>query len=199
MQTAHRRLAARVAKSLTADATLGVSDSSLVPIQNLELPTSVPPNERVPVQVKLSNQATIILPTEPDVCTRGGFNGFLIDVELVVDGQTTDTATQCVTPPGAANEFNLSFVAPAEPGDLNVFIKVRGADTGNLLHNRNRTVTVRSDAPTPPVPSAEPGATKPFRPFACLVNPLRACNTGEVVAMGTTGFGFLLFLALAII
>lgn len=193
----HRIETARLLGDLVTgrEAVLGVDRGGLVPFTNIELPTTVPPNTRVEVRANVANEADVILPlVEQDICTRGGFNGFQIEVELEVDGRTVGSSSKCIGA-GGNRPFDFSFTSPDEPGEITAVLTSRGDKTGNLLNTEQRTITVREDAPQPPEPDDGDGQPGQFRPFLCLLNPLRACNFREQVAMGG-GIGFFTILLL---
>lgn len=136
----------RQTRSLTAR----VTRSDLVPVINFVLSTAVQPNTQVPVSLTLGNTASIISPFEPDVCTRNGFNGFMIDVALSVDGQVVSSEQKCVN--AIENRtWEFGFASGGDGTTHDVELVVRGARTGNLLHRIERTVDVSGQAP----PAAE--------------------------------------------
>lgn len=142
----------------TRSVTARVSDSSLVPIINFVLSTTVQPNTQVPISLTIGNTASFISPFEPDVCTRSGFNGYMIDVTLFVDGQTVSSEQKCVN---AIEDrtWEFTFTSGAAGATHDVVLEVRGAKTGNLLHTIERTVDVSAEAP--PAPECETNADCP--------------------------------------
>lgn len=194
---AHRVESARTLANIVAgrEATLGVERGELVPFRNIEIPSAVPPSSRVNIRASVGNEADLIVPGfERDICTSGGFNGFLIETSVAVDGRSRGTLSQCI-PAGGEQDFDFSFVS-GEPGtEHTVQVRTRGARTGNQLNSQEFTVAVTEEAPEPPQPDDMETPGGPFRPFLCFLNPVRSCNFREQVAMGGTfGFVFLVLL-----
>jgi hypothetical protein len=119
-------------------------------ITDVELPSSVSPNSRIPISFTIRNDKGSSVPfVEPDNCTSSQLGqGIRINATLTVDGTEQSTEQRCVTIDGGERSVTFSPFAAADPGEMRIEIAIAGANSDNVFSRFEQTVTVEADAPT---------------------------------------------------
>lgn len=137
----------------TSSSSTGTStgSSNVISVAGKGIPSSVNSGGSITMSITLKNTASVISPTDPNICNQlslTGGSGLKVTVEMLISGVSAGKNTLCVPGGGGEKTFQFNYQAPTVSSNKSrtVSFKITYAGTGNLITTTNGSFTVTASS-----------------------------------------------------